>query len=380
MKKFILLAGVAIFWFSLYIYIPYLTPELMAIGLTASVTGIIVALHSLAQMIVRFPAGIHASTTGKHKWMIVAGMLISGVAALIMYLWPTPVMFAVGNAVSGFSSAMYVGFTVLYARYYPPQQSDKAMGYVSAGANLGILGAFAAGGFAYEKGGIHLIFLIAVIVAFAGLVLSIFVKDETTKPVVENMQDLLGVMKNRQLVMSAILCIIVKLTVFGTAFSFTPKAAQDIGASGIALGFLNAVFIAASVLGSMFVAGRRGKKMGDTTVCVTGFACLAVYACMIPLVKIIWVFGVIQFVGGLGYASLTTIFMANAVRKLPAEQKSAGMGMYQGIYSLGSTLGPVVVGCFTDLISAAGAFFLVGAIAASGIFLTLAVRRRGLLQ
>lgn len=380
MKKFILLAGVAVFWFSLYIYIPYLTPELLALGLTASVTGVIVALHSLAQMIVRFPAGIRASTTGKHKWMIVSGMLVSAAAAAIMYFWPDPVLFAVGNAVSGFSSAMYVGFTVLYAKYYPPQQSAKAMGYVSAGANLGIFAAFVAGGFAYEKGGIHLIFLIAAFTALGGFILSVFVKDETTKPAVENMQDLLRVMKNKQLVMSAVLCIIVKLAVFGTAFSFTPKAAEDIGASGIVLGILNAVFIAASVLGSMVVASRWGRKTGDTALSVTGFACLAAYACLIPFVKIIWVFGLIQFVGGLGYASLTTIFMANAVRKLPDEQKSAGMGMYQGIYSLGSTLGPIAVGCMTELLSAQWAFILVGILALCGLGLTLTARRRGLLQ
>lgn len=380
MKRFVLLAAVAVFWFSLYIYIPYLTPELLAVGLTASVAGIITALHSLLQMIVRFPAGIRASRTGRHKWMIVSGMVFAAAAAVLMYFWPTPAVFAVGNAISGFSSAMYVGFTVLYAEYYPPAQSNKAMGYLSAGANLGILGAFLLGGFVYEKGGIHLIFLIAAVVAAGGTLLGVLVKDETTRPVPEHMADLLHVVKDRQLMMSAILCVLVKLAVFGTAFSFTPKVAQDIGASGVELGIINAAFIAASVLGSILAGSPLGKKIGDRAICVTGFGCLAFYAVCVPVTKITGLFMLIQFIGGLGYASLTTIFMANSVRRLPAEQKSAGMGIYQGFYSLGSALGPIVVGCLTDLISTFWAFLTVGVIAAAGAFLTVRAAKDGLLQ
>ena len=50
------------------------------------------------------------------------------------------------------------------------------------------------------------------------------------------------------------------------------------------------------------------------------------------------VFMLVQFIGGLGYASLTAIFMANAIKHLDENQKAAGMGLYQALYSAGLSL------------------------------------------
>ncbi len=64
------------------------------------------------------PVGIKSDALGKQKPFIVMGLLFAAAAAVIMYFFPNPAMLFVGNVVSGFSSTMYVAFTVLYAKYY----------------------------------------------------------------------------------------------------------------------------------------------------------------------------------------------------------------------------------------------------------------------
>lgn len=378
-KRFTLALCAAVFWFSLYLYIPYLTPHLLAMGISASLTGVIVAAHAFVQMVTRFPMGIAASRRGTHKRTIVTGMAMSALSAAIMYWFPSAAMLCVGNALSGYASAAYIGFTVVYGKYYTPQQSDRAMGMLSAIVESGILAAFVLGGFLDAAGGIRLIFLVACISGAVGMVLSLFVKDVKLPKTPETMSAVRQVVTNRMLILSSILCILLKMIVFGTAFGFTPKLAKDIGAQGVELGFINAIFIAASVLSSFFVATRMGRRIGDVRLSAMGFAFLCFYSASVTFIRDVPVFMAVQFVGGLGYASLTAIFMSNATRSLPDSQKSAGQGLYQALDSLGSTLGPVMVGVFADLFSYTTAFLLAACVAGAGIALSLYTGSKGLM-
>jgi len=380
LKKFILLMASGLFWFSLYVYLPYLTPDLIALGVTATLTGVIVAAHSFVQFLLRFPVGIKSEALGRQKPFVVAGMLFSAAASLIMYFFPSPIMLFAGNIVSGFASTTYVSFTVLYARYYSSDQNTRAMGIMGTAVEGGILCAFLVGGFAYDYAGIKLLFLIAVFVAAAGFVVSMFVKEEAVASTSENHVDIRELLKNRQLITSSILCILVKAVVFATAFSFTPKIAKDIGATGTQIGILNALFIGASVIGSYFITTKTGVKFGNRKTSVAGFILLSVYAAAIPFIHSVPLFMAVQFMGGLGYASLTSIFMANSVRGLPREKRPAGMGLYQAMYSIGSTVGPIILGIFADTISYSAGFFMMAAVAASGLATAINAGKKGLVQ
>lgn len=378
-RRVVLALSAAVFWFSLYLYIPYLTPHLLAMGISATLAGVIVSSHAFVQMITRFPMGIAASRRGTHKRTVVIGMAMSCASALIMYWAPSAAMLCVGNALSGYSSAAYIGFTVIYANYYPKGKSDRAMGLLSTIVEAGILAAFVAGGFLSQRGGIRLVFLAAAVAGAAGLVLSLFVEDVKLPKAPESMAEVRKVVTNRQLLLSSILCILLKMVVFGTAFAFTPKLAQDIGAKGVELGFINAVFIAASVLSSYLITTKPGRRIGDTALSMVGFALLCIYTASVAFIREVPMFMTAQFIGGLGYASLTAIFMSNATRSLPPQEISAGQGLYQALDSLGSTLGPVFVGAFADMFSYTAAFPAAACIAGAGVVLSWYTGRKGLM-
>lgn len=364
----------------MYLYLPFLTPFLISLGVSATLAGIIFGIHSITQLVLRFPIGIKSDQLGKQKPFIILGMLFSAIASIVMYFFPSPAMLFVGNAVSGFSSTMYVAFTVLYAKYYDKTQTNKAMGTIGAVVEVGILLSFLIGGALYQNAGIKSLFFISFCVAAAGTLISFFVKEVPDKQVTIKTNDLLKLVKNKQLIISSVLCIIIKAVVFATAFSFTPKIAQDIGANGIEVGVINAMFIAASVLGSLFITTKAGVRLGNTKTSVLGFLILGLYSAAVPFVHNIPVFMLVQFIGGLGYASLTAIFMANAIKHLDENQKAAGMGLYQALYSAGSAAGPVILGIFADSFSYAAGFIAIAVIAIGGMALSIGAGARKLMD
>lgn len=380
MKKILLLAVVCVFWFSLYLYVPFLTPYLISLGVTATLAGVIFAAHSFVQLVLRFPVGLKSDMLGRQKPFIVLGMVFSAIASILMYFFPSPAMLFAGNAISGVSSTMYVAFTVLYAKYYGDDSSNKAMGTIGAVVEVGIFAAFLAGGFLYQNAGIRILFLISALAAAAGAVLSLFVKEKPSAQVKIGRSDILAIAKNKELIVSSVLGVIIKAVVFATAFSFTPKIAQDIGATGAQTGAASALFIAASVLGSLFVTTRLGKRVGNAKTSVVGFFILAAYAAAVPFVHNVWLLMAVQFIGGLGYASLTAIFMANAIRRLKPDQKAAGMGLYQAIYSAGSALGPVLLGVFADSFSYTAGFIFIAALSVVGMAVSAAAGKRHLMD
>lgn len=380
MKKILLLAVVCIFWFSLYLYIPFLTPYLISLGVTATLAGVVFGAHSFVQLILRFPVGLKSDMLGKQKPFIVMGMAFSALASVVMYFFPSPAMLFVGNAISGVSSTMYVAFTVLYARYYGSDSSNNAMGTIGAVVEAGIFAAFLAGGFLYDNSGIRILFLFSALAAAAGAVLSLFVKEKPAARVSIRKDDILALVRNKELIVSSILGIFIKAIVFATAFSFTPKIAQSIGATGAQTGAASALFIAASVIGSIFVTTKSGKKLGNTKTSFAGFLILAAYCAAVPFVHNVWLLMIVQFVGGLGYASLTAIFMANAIRRLSLDQKAAGMGLYQALYSAGSAFGPVLLGVFADRFSYTAGFLFIAVLAVAGIAITAVAGRKKLMD
>lgn len=379
MSRILVLITAASLWSATSFYTPYLTPELLGMKVSATIAGVIVACRPLAQMFARVPLGIRSARRGTHKQMIVAGTGCGSLAAIVMYFFPTPAMICVGCAIAGFAGASYVGITVLYRQYFGATQGEKAMGTLGTVVEAGSLMSYVVGGILYQHGGIRALFLAGACVAFVGFVASFFVKDVQLPRGNETVKSTFALLKNRVLAVSTILTIMIKILAFGTVFSFTPKLAQDLGANGTQLGIINALFMAASMIGSFFVATRAGRKVGDVRMCIIGFVMLCFYCGTLPFMRSLPSFMVVQFTGGLGYEALSAVLMANCVRTLAPDQKAAGMGLYQALYSLGMFLGSVIVGSLVDIASYKGAYLTLAVISATGVVLTVWAGRKGVL-
>ena len=62
-----------LFWFALYVYVPYQTPYLTLLGVASSFIGIILGAYGFSQMIIRIPLGIGADRKGRCLFSFLLG-------------------------------------------------------------------------------------------------------------------------------------------------------------------------------------------------------------------------------------------------------------------------------------------------------------------
>jgi MFS family permease len=148
--------------------------------------------------------------------------------------------------------------------------------------------------------------------------------------------------------------------------SFTSNVAKGLGAGGLELGIISAVFILAGLLASHFITGTLAEKIGDKRLTICGFLLIGRLLCARPLCPNLWCIYLCQFVGGLGRSFIMTLMMSNSVKHIAPEKKSTAMGIYQSIYSLGMTAGPMLMGALLERFTYFPAYLTMAGFAMAG--------------
>ena len=156
--------GTFFYWGALYVYSPILSVYAESLGATFTLIGIVVGTYGLVQMVLRIPLGVLSDRWGRRLPFLYAGHFFNFVGCLGLALAPTATYLAVFRGVLGISAATWVAFTVLYASYFPADETPKAMGIMSAINGVSLIVVNLAGGQIAESWG-----MVATFYAGAGL-------------------------------------------------------------------------------------------------------------------------------------------------------------------------------------------------------------------
>jgi len=352
-----LCAVTAFFWFAQYIYIPFLTPYLLALSISATVVGLIVGAYGVTQLILRIPLGITVDIVRNHKLFIVIGTFLAGTSSLGMIISPSPVLLFIANALSGAASSTWISFTVLYASYYEKSEGTKAIGRLMVFTNAGRFAAFIIGGVLFDRIGVRGLFVVSFVSGIVGSIVALCIKrEQEAAPMNINIGGLVRIMKERRLLFFSMMCALTYLVLFGTVYSFTTSTARNLGATGLELALFAVVFSAAAMIGSYFVGTRVASKLGEAYVLLLGFLLLGMYCVGIAFSHSVFPFFPLHVIAGLANGVLVSSLMANAIRNVDIERKSTAMGFYQSMYCFGITLGPVFMGALVDHVSVRASF------------------------
>lgn len=230
-KRSLLSVTTVFYWIAQYVYLSFLTPYMLSVGISATAAGIVVGAYGLTQLLLRIPLGVSADILKNHKFFIILGVFIAGTSALFHFFAHQSVaLHFAGEATSGIASSMWVSFTILYCTYYSQSESTKAIGRINAFQNVGILLGFILGGIAATHFGMRSLFFVSFVFGMAGFVLSLFIKRE---PVTHrnnlSVTSLLSVMKDRRLLFFAGVCSFTYMIVFATFLSFSTSTAKQLG-------------------------------------------------------------------------------------------------------------------------------------------------------
>jgi len=343
------LAAVAAFWFAQYVFNPFFTPYLSSLGFLDSLAGFIVGTYGLTQMVLRIPTGLLADKLRDHKRIMLIGFALIAFAGVLLRLSPHPAAIWFARFLAGAASATWISFTVYYSGLFPSEQMGKAFGTVLAVNNLGTLLSYVYGMAFQDRVGIQNLFVCSVVAAAVGFALIATERIERGKagdgaPIIRA-RDLATVLRDRNLRVYSSIAALLHFLIFATALSFTSKFAQaKLGASGADLAFLSIIYSLTGILGSWWLRTKPSVRIAPRWQFLAAFAMILAYCFVTPLCTSMAGVYVAQAFGGLGCAAAVSLTMAFALQNMSPATRSTGMGVYQSIYSIGMTAGPMVMG------------------------------------
>ncbi|MCL2839612.1 MAG: MFS transporter [Defluviitaleaceae bacterium] len=368
------------FWFSLYAYVPYVTPFADEMGADLRLVGLIAGAYGFTQMALRFPLGIFSDRIGKRKIFVLLGMAFAAASGFIVFFFPSPHTLLISRALGGVAASAWVTFTILGTSYFPQNETTKAMGHMSALSGLGRMSALLAGGLIAQWLGLQHAFLLGGIGGLIGLVLGLGTKENVphvNEKVHPNITELLGVVKNRQLLCCSILSILIMFISFATAFGFTPLAAQQLGASQFQLGLLGVFATLPAIFISPIASTTMPQKLGISTTLVIGFIFAGIGSIAIAFSHNLTSLFIVQIVGAIGAAIGNALLLGLCIRDIPPQRRATAMGFFQAVYGLGMFLGPFAMGWVSHGFGLMTAFVVIGLVGALGAIGSVLSVRQG---
>ena len=322
------------YWMALYAYTSYVNPELERMGTTASFMGFTAGAYGFTQMLLRLPVGIMSDKWQK-KFFICAGCLFSALASFCMLFFYTPGAFLIGRALGGIAASAWVPFSVLYSSYYKPEESTKSMTLINMAVQIGRLLSFILAGVIVAKFGVKSAFLISTIGGLVGFVLSLFIYEENDlkrEPV--SIRALLGVAKNRTLIVTSVLAVFFQIISFATFFTFTANHAFAIGATPAELSYINVAVLVPSIILSFLIGKYILNYIKAEWLIVIGFISAALYCWLLPFTETIMQLYALQALAGTTLTLVFSMLMGLCVRDISPEKRGAAMGLITDFLSL----------------------------------------------
>ncbi|MCL1843043.1 MAG: MFS transporter [Defluviitaleaceae bacterium] len=389
-RKWLFYLVTAIFWFSLYTYVPYVAPFAREMGASYRLVGLIGGAYGFTQMVIRFPLGIFSDKIGRRKIFVQLGLLFAAAAGTLVFFLPSPNSLLLARAFGGVAASSWVTFTVLGASYFPPDKTTKSMGYLSACNAAGRMVAALAGGLIAQQLGVEHAFLLGGIFGITGLFIGFGIVEKRVsgniEPPIEissenspSFAELLNVAKNKQLLSCSVLAILSMFVAFATTFSFTPLAAAHLDAGNFQIGMLLVV----STVPGIFMAPLAGtimpQKLGAAATIVIGFLLAGLGSALVAVSRTLLELFIVQIISSVGGAILGTLLLGLCIRDIAPPRRAAAMGFFQAVYGIGMFLGPFVTGQISHAFGLSPAFIFTGIIGLVGAVLTIFYARKGYL-
>jgi MFS family permease len=342
---------VALFWFSQYIYIPFFSPYLITIGISATIVGIIVGSYGITQMAFRVPLSILGSRSGTHKKIIgigIIGVILACSAPLMMDSW---VAFLLTRVLAGAASSTWIAYSA-YLLEGAEDAANQRIGYLMAANTTGIFSSQIIGTLIYSHVGMRMMFVVAICVASAAFFLLLLTpfkqRAVSEKNSLKITLNLVSVLRNKNFWVCSIQALIVIFLMYATVLGFTGVFAQEaLGAGPLVLGVLSILNQFCSMLISVGF-GRLGKRrIPERGIMTIAFLLIAAHCFIIPFTNLAGII-LIQIVAGIGFGIGNILPMANAGRELDEGQQILSMGLFQTIYSSGMLIGPAFTGFLFD--------------------------------
>lgn len=364
--KFIII--IILFWFAQYVYVPYQTPFLTAINVTAGFIGIVVGAYGFSQMLLRIPLGMLADWHLNHKLLITLGTLLAGLASIMRLLCPNGIGFLLGNIFSGIASSTWLSFMIYFLKLRSEVSKVENMGILVMANNLGMLLGFVISSLFYTKIAMKGLCVLGVLAGILACIMTISLPrfQFSYSSGKNSLINLVNVFKNKTLLISGALAFIQQGIQMATTMSFTNQVIKEIHAPTYAEGLSSIIYMCSAVLFARLTSSKYIAKFSDRSILIVSYFLLALYCFAISLARQVYLIYLLQIIPGVGTGILFAILNAAAISNVPQKALSTATGVFQSIYALGMTLFPIFAGQLRTQYSMTVSFQVMGFLALLG--------------
>ena len=364
-------AVILLFWASQYAYVPYFTPYMKELGFSASLIGVLSAAYGFTQLVVRVPLGIGTDMTCGYRQVVILGTFLVTAAGAGLFLSSSAGLILVFRLFSGLAASTWLSFTVLYAACFGPGENLKAMTDANILNNAGKLAAYAAGMALCALFGYRYSFLISIVAGAASLALALQLKDLPVSREPVTLKKLGTVFRDPAVLVSSFFAALLNMTLQATTFSFTSTAAASLGAGSLELGISTALYTVVQVFFGSVISRRITQRLPRKWAVFTGFGFISLACLLTALGRNMLFIYASQMLMGAGNIILISLLMALAISSVPVECRSSAMGLFQALYAIGMTLGPIWMGNIAETRSVSAGFLLFAAVCAASMLAAL---------
>lgn len=368
----LLYVATALYWASMYVYVPILPVHAENLGASMGLVGTIVGAYGFSQLVFRIPLGVWSDQLGMRKPFILAGLATASLGALGLGFSSDPIWLVVWRGMSGVGAAAWVAFTVLFSSYFAPHKVTRAMSYLTCVSFGSQTVSTYAGGVIAQTWGWHAPFHVAMALGVLGTLVALPISEKRL-PARRRMT--LGQIYQTGtvplLVTVSLVAMLGQWTHWATSGGFSLVYARRLGATRADLGTLTMVMslsVTAATLLSAFLVERLGPK----TVGMVGLSMQAVGAFGVPLMDTVPLVCLTQALNGAGRGLSYPAMMGLSIRAVPESERATAMGVFQAVYALGMFAGPASTGIIGDGFGLGAVFAVAGIAALLGVALVAA--------
>jgi MFS family permease len=334
-----------LFWFSLYVYTPILSPYAESLGSSLRLIGLIVGSYGFTQFLLRIPLGIWSDKIQRRKPFIILGFIFSAFSGFGLALSKSPIGLLIFRGLSGVSATTWVAFTTLFSSYFDPSNVISSLSLLNFFTQSGQLVATLLGGFIAQNIGWTAPFYLAGIIALVGFIPAFFIKEEVSRRSNNvSLIELIRVGKIPLLLVSSILAILVQYFTFVTTYGFLPVYASNIGLSKSSLGVLTFLSSIPAAIASLLNSGTFFNRFTKKYLLALGFIFAMISSLFVPFTKSFFILGLLQCLGGISRGINYPVLMGLSILDVSPEKRATAMGFFQAIYGIGMFGGPFIGG------------------------------------
>lgn len=367
---------VVIAFLDTFIQLPIITPYSLELGASLTLTGAIVAVYSLTNMVGNIIGGHWIDKFGRKK-MLLTGLIS---VCIILFLYPlaqTGWQLFFARFFHGLAGGILIPAAFTYIGDKSVQKSrGRSMALTGASIGIAAIVGPAVGGAMAARSSIPNVFiLVGVLFLIASLVVLFFVKESyvTTTKDKFNLKDFRPLIKHPLIILSSLAAFTLMVSNGTLAFAL-PLNVAEMGRSTSTTGMLLSTFGVMALIVFLTPINRIYDRFPALKLIISGIGLIGIGMIILSVTTLLWANFIAMVIYGLGFALIFPSMNKIVTEASTEVDRGKAYGVFYAFFSLGAVVGSFLSGTIADYLGLP--FVLCALIMFVSIFVILFVSKR----